>query len=171
MGTIKTAAIAASLALTSGFALAADGGREIGSVDTVWNMMGPNDKLVVKAFDDPKVEGVTCFLTTPKKGGITGAIGLAEEASNTSIACRQTGPIEFKQAIDAGPEGEEVFNESRSLFFKEMHVTRMFDEASGTLIYLSWTDKLIDGSPKNSTSAVTPMPWGTELPGEPKLKR
>ncbi len=150
-------------------AMANDNGRDIGSVTTATKWVGPNHKIKVSAFPDPKVDGVTCFLSRPITGGISGGLGIAEDKSDASIACRQTGPIKFKEAIENDEDGEEVFNEDRSLLFKNLHVTRFFDEASNSLVYLTYSKKLFDGSPKNAISAVTMMPWGTEMPGEPKL--
>lgn len=136
--------------------------REIGEVDTVWRALGPNDKIKIMAFEDPEIKGVTCWLSRPTKGGISGGLGLAEDKSNASIACRQTGPIEVTGTIERGKDGEEVFNESRSIWFKELHVTRFFDEAANTLVYLTYSDKLIDGSPKNSLSTVVMKPWNEQ---------
>jgi CreA protein len=140
--------------------------EEIGSVDTTFRMMGPNDKIKILAFDDPKIDGVTCYLSKAEKGGASGAFGLAEDPSNASIACRQTGPITIKQTFN---DGEEVFSERRSPLFKKLHVTRFWDEKRDMLVYLTHSDKLIDGSPKNSVSAVVPMPWGTKAPDLSKM--
>lgn len=127
----------------------------------------PNDKLVIEAFDDPKIQGVSCYVTQPEKGGLKGAVGLAEEVSDVSIACRQTGPITFKEPFE---QGEAVFRESRSLIFKRLRVVRYWDDPRNTLVYLSYSDRPIEGSPKNSTSAVTAMPWGTQMPGKPTIE-
>lgn len=143
--------------------------RTIGEVVTVRKLFGANHSIKITGFEDPKVDGVTCFLSRPISGGIAGSLGLAEDKSDASVACRQTGPITFLEAIENDEDGEEVFNESRSVWFKELHVSRFFDQASNSLVYLTWSDKLIDGSPKNAISAVTMMPWGTQAPGEPKL--
>jgi CreA protein len=128
----------------------------VGSVSTVFKLLGANDKIVVEAFDDPKVDGVSCHLSRAKKGGIKGSIGLAEDPSNSSIACRQIGPINFSGKL---VEGEEVFSKSTSILFKTLHVVRFFDKKRHTLIYLVYSDKLVDGSPKNSLSTVPIMPW------------
>ncbi len=130
--------------------------QEIGSVDTVFNWLGPNHKIVVDAFDDPKIEGVTCYVSRSKTGGIKGGLGLAEDTSDASIACRQVGPIKLKETFK---DGEEAFSERRSLLFKKLHVVRFFDKPRNTLVYLVYSDKLIEGSPKNSVSAVPIMPW------------
>jgi CreA protein len=124
---------------------------KIGEVDTAFKLIGPDHKIVVEAFDDPKVAGVTCYVSRSKAGGISGAMGLATEKSEASIACRQVGPISSTVPI---PKTEEVFSESRSILFKKMRIVRMVDPARQVLLYLTYTDKLIDGSPKNSLTAV-----------------
>lgn len=143
---------------------------EIGHVDTAFKLLGANHKIVVEAFDDPKVAGVTCFLSMARTGGIKGSLGLAEDTSDASIACRQVGPIRFLEAIDSDEEGEEVFSARRSILFKRLQVVRFFDQTRNTLVYLTYSDKLIDGSPKNAISAVALMPWGAEPPGKPMIK-
>jgi len=130
--------------------------EEIGSVDTAFKLLGPNHKIVIDAFDDPKVEGVTCYVSRSRTGGIKGGLGLAEDTSDASIACRQVGPIRFKEEFK---DGEEAFSERRSLLFKRLHVVRFFDKPRNTLVYLVYSDKLVEGSPKNSLSAVPLMPW------------
>lgn len=125
--------------------------QQIGAVDTAFKLIGPDHKIVVEAFDDPKIAGITCYVSRSKVGGIKGALGLAEEKSEASIACRQVGPISATVPI---PKSEEVFNESRSILFKKMRIVRMTDPARQVLLYLTYTDKLIDGSPKNSLTAV-----------------
>ncbi|ABK44975.1 CreA family protein [Magnetococcus marinus MC-1] len=128
----------------------------IGSVDTTFKMLGANDQIVIEAFDDPKVDGVSCHLSRAKKGGISGSIGLAEDRSDASIACRQVGPIHFKEPFK---DGEMVFTKKTSLLFKTMQVVRFFDRKRNTLIYLVYSDRIIDGSPKNAISTVPVMPW------------
>jgi CreA protein len=130
--------------------------EEIGSVSTVFKLLSPDHKIVIDAFDDPKVEGVTCYISRSRTGGFKGALGLAEDTSDASIACRQVGPIAIKETFK---EGEEVFSERRSLLFKELHVVRFSDKARNALIYLVYSDKLVEGSPKNSVTAVPIMPW------------
>ena len=125
--------------------------QKIGEVDTAFKLIGPDHKIVVEAFDDPKVAGITCYVSRSKAGGLKGAFGLAEEKSESSIACRQVGPISSSVPI---PKNEEVFSESRSILFKKMRIVRMVDPARQVLLYLTYTDKLIDGSPKNSLTAV-----------------
>lgn len=135
--------------------------QEIGSVDTAFQWLGPNHKIVVEAFDDPKIDGVTCYVSRSRTGGIKGGLGLAEDTSDSSLACRQTGPIAIKEKFK---EGEEVFTERRSLVFKKLRVVRFLDQTRNTLVYLVYSDKLVEGSPKNSVSAVAMMPWGDKLP-------
>ena len=125
--------------------------QQIGEVDTAFKLIGPDHKIVVEAFDDPKVAGITCYVSRSKAGGLTGALGLATEKSESSIACRQVGTISSTVPI---PKSEEVFSESRSILFKKMRIVRMVDPARQVLLYLTYTDKLIDGSPKNSLTAV-----------------
>jgi CreA protein len=128
---------------------------------TVFKLLSPDDKLATYGIDDPAVEGVACHFTVPEKGGWSGALGLAEQVSDISLACRQVGPITFKQKFD---QGAVVFRQSRSLFFKRMQIVRGCDAKRNVLIYMVYSDRLVDGSPKNSTSTVPIMPWGA---GEP----
>ena len=151
--TRKTILAALALLPLAGAAAA----EEIGSVDTVFKLLGPNHKIVVEAFDDPKVAGVACHISKAKTGGIKGGLGLAEDTSDASIACRQIGPVSYRKPIK---DGEEVFEESRSLLFKKLRVVRFLDEKRNTLVYLAYSDKLIEGSPANAISTVPIMPWG-----------
>jgi CreA protein len=130
--------------------------REVGEVDTVFKWLGPNHKIVVEAFDDPKVEGVTCYLSRAKTGGIKGGLGLAEDRAEASIACRQVGPIRMSDKME---DGEVVFKERTSLVFKTMQVVRFFDEARSTLVYLVYSDRVVEGSPQNSVTAIPVRPW------------
>jgi CreA protein len=132
----------------------------IGEVDTVFKLIGPDHKIVVDAYDDPKVSGVTCYVSRAKTGGIKGALGVAEDKSDASIACRQVGPIAVSQAL---PQQEEVFNERISLVFKKLRIVRMVDKKRNTLVYLTYSDRLIEGSPQNSVTAV-PVDRGTVIP-------
>lgn len=125
--------------------------RDLGDVDTAFQLVGPDHKIVVLAFEDPKVAGITCFLSRAKTGGLSGALGLATDTSDASVACRQTGPISFKEQIG---NKDEVFTEKTSVLFKKMRIVRFYDQQSNSLVYLVYSDKLIDGSPKNSISAV-----------------
>lgn len=124
---------------------------------TVWKMLTPDDKLVVYGIDDPAVDGVACHYTTPERGGVAGMFGVAEEVSEISLACRQVGPIRFKEKFS---QGDVVFRESRSLIWKKMQIVRGCDTKRNVLVYLVYSDKLIEGSPQNSTSTVPLMPWG-----------
>lgn len=130
--------------------------EEIGCITTTWKLIGSNNKICVQAFDDPKVQGVSCHVSQAKAGGISGALGVAEDPSQFSIACRQTGPIVIKEKL---PAEETAFTESTSLFFKETKVSRMFDSKRNTLVYVAISRKIIDGAPANSISTVPVMPW------------
>lgn len=124
---------------------------------TTFKLLTPNDKLATYAIDDPLVEGVACHFTVPERGGLAGALGLAEQTSDVSLACRQYAPIKFKEKF---AQGDVVFSERRSIFFKKMQIVRGCDAKRNVLVYMVYTDKLIDGSPKNSTSTVPLQPWG-----------
>ena len=127
-----------------------------GSVSTKFRFLGPNDKIVVDGFDDPKVEGVACHISRAQTGGIKGGLGVAEDTSDASIACRQIGPIRINGEIR---DGERVFDERRSLVFKTLQVVRFFDHQRNVLVYVAYSDRLIEGSPKNSISSVPIMSW------------
>jgi CreA protein len=124
---------------------------------TVFKLLSPNDKLGTYGLDDPSVEGVACHFTVPEKGGWKGWLGIAEQVSDISLACRQTGPIRIKQKF---VQGEDMFVQRRSLFFKKMQIVRGCDKKRNVLIYMVYSDRLIEGSPQNSTSSVPIMPWG-----------
>ena len=130
--------------------------EEVGSVDTKFKMLGPDHKIVIEAFDDPKIDGITCYLSRSKKGGLKGMVGLAEETSDASLACRQVGPIRLVGELK---EGERVFSESRSLIFKSLQVVRFFDKKRQTYVYLAYSDRVIEGSPQNAISTVPIQPW------------
>jgi CreA protein len=135
--------------------------EQIGEVDTVFKLIGPDHKIVVDAYDDPKVTGVTCYVSRAKTGGIKGALGLAEDKAEASIACRQTGPISFTgKSIE---KQEEMFSERISLVFKKLRVIRMVDVQRRTLVYLTYSDRIIEGSPQNSVTAVA-LPAGLAIP-------
>ena len=134
--------------------------ESVGSVDTVFKFIGPDHKIVVEAYDDPKVQGVTCYLSRSKTGGIKGALGVAEDRSEASIACRQVGPISIPKAL---PDQEEIFNERISLVFKKLRIVRMVDRKRNTLVYLTYAERLIEGSPQNSVTAV-PVDRATPIP-------
>ncbi|ALE99146.1 MULTISPECIES: protein CreA [Serratia] len=134
--------------------------EQVGSVDTVFKLLGPDHKIVVEAFDDPDVKNVTCYISRAKTGGIKGGLGLAEDTADAAISCQQVGPIELSDKIKNGKsEGEVVFQKRTSLVFKKLQVVRFYDAKRNSLIYLSYSDKVIDGSPKNALSAVPIMPW------------
>jgi len=130
--------------------------EEIGAVDTVFKWLGPNHKIVVEAFDDPMVDGVTCYLSRAKTGGIKGGLGLAEDRAEASIACRQVGPIRIKGKLK---DGDVVFKDRTSLVFKTMQVVRFFDESRNALVYLVYSDRVIEGSPQNAVTAIPILPW------------
>jgi CreA protein len=123
----------------------------VGEVDTVFKLIGPDHKIVVEAYDDPKVNGMTCYVSRAKTGGVSGALGLAEDKAEASIACRQVGPVSFTEPLR---KREEIFSERLSIMFKRLRVVRMVDTKRNTLIYLSYSDRLIEGSPQNSVTAV-----------------
>ncbi len=127
-----------------------------GTVSTNFRWLGPNDKIVVDSFEDPKVQGVVCYIARAQTGGVKGELGLAEDTSDASIACRQVGPIKITGELK---DGEAVFGEHRSLLFKKLHVVRFFDPKRNVLIYVSYSDRVLEGSPKNSISAVPIMEW------------
>jgi CreA protein len=143
------------------FATSAVHAQAIGEVDTVFKLFGPDHKIVVEAFDDPKVKGVTCYVSRAKTGGIKGGLGLAEDTSDASIECKQVGAVSF--VGDPMKQQEVVFTERTSFLFKKLQVVRMVDKARNTLVYLSYSDRVIEGSPDNSITAV-PLPAGTTIP-------
>lgn len=159
---MRLAALMMLIAIAAPFGAAAD---EIGAVSTTWKLIGPNHKIVVEAFDDPDIANVACWVSRPKAGGVSGAVGLAEDPSVASIACRQRGPIVLTEALkrqlvketEAG--GVKVFKERTSAVFKTVQVTRLYDAERNTLVYLIWSDKVIEGSPNNSLSVVVIQPW------------
>ena len=127
-----------------------------GSVSTKFRLFGPNDKIVVDGFDDPKVEGVACHISRAQTGGMKGGLGVAEDTSDASIACRQVGPIKITGEFK---DGERVFDERRSFLFKTLQVVRFFDRKRNVLVYVAYSDRIIEGSPKNSISSVPIMGW------------
>lgn len=130
--------------------------EEIGEVTTAIKILGANHRIVVEVFDDPDVEGVSCFVSRARTGGISGSLGLAEDTADASIACRQTGPIKFRAELE---DGEEVFGRRASVLFKRVQVVRFHDESRDTLVYLTYSDRVIEGSPQNAISAVVIRPW------------
>ena len=133
---------------------------EIGSVDTVFKLLGPDHKIVVEAFDDPDVKNVTCYISRAKTGGIKGGLGLAEDTADAAISCQQVGPIELNDKIkNKKSDGTVVFQKRTSLVFKKLQVVRFYDQKRNSLIYLTYSDRVVDGSPKNAISAVPIMLW------------
>ncbi len=147
----------ALLALASAGGLAAE---PIGEVDTVFKLIGPDHKIVVEAYDDPDVQGVTCYVSRAKTGGIKGGLGLAEDKAEASIACRQVGPIRFAKPLR---QQDEIFTERTSLVFKRLRVVRMVDAKRNALVYLTYSDRVIEGSPQNAVTAV-PVDRATPIP-------
>ena len=154
--------VAASILAVTGlfFVMTRADAQQIGEVSTVFKLLSPNDKIVVDAYDDPKVAGVTCYVSRAKTGGYKGALGLAEDKAEASIACRQTGPISFAKPLEAQ---EDVLTERISLVFKKLRVVRIVDKPRNTLVYLTYSDRLIEGSPQNSVTAV-PVDRATVIP-------
>ena len=151
-----TRLILSSLALLWGSAQA----EQIGSVDTVFKMFGPDHKIVVEAFDDPDVQNVTCYISRAKTGGIKGGLGLAEDTSDAAISCQQVGPIELSDKIKNGKaQGDVVFQKRTSLVFKKLQVVRFYDSKRNSLVYLTYSDKVVENTTKNALSAVPIMPW------------
>ena len=135
----------------------AEGPDLIFKKSTVFKLLTPDHKLATYGIDDPVVNGIACHYTVPEKGGVSGMIGIAEEVSDISLACRQVGPVSFKEKFE---QGDDVFRQRRSILFKKMQIVRGCDVKRNVLVYLVYSDKLIEGSPKNSTSTVAIMPWG-----------
>src|SRR3984893_1531555 len=133
----------------------------VGSVNTEFKLIGPDLKIVIESDDDPKIDGITVFISKSQKGGIKGALGVAEDTSDASVAVRQTGPIKVKEAFE---NGEDAFTEKRSVLFKRLHVSRFWDAPHKSFVYVAWSDRFINGSPQNSISAVVAQPWGTQEP-------
>ncbi len=158
--TIMAAGLSAMLTMAAAVstATAADDDPElIFKKSTVFRLLSPNAKLAVYALDDPLVDGVACHFTLPEIGGWKGWAGFAEERSEVSLACRQVGPVSFKAKFE---QGDEMYKQRRSLFFKKLQIVRGCDAARNTLVYLVYSDRIIEGSPQNSTSTVPIMPWG-----------
>lgn len=146
------------LGVALGLASTCSQAEQIGEVSTVFKFVGANHKIVVEAYDDPKINGVTCYVSRAKTGGISGSLGLAEDKAEASIACRQVGPVSFQGK--PLKEQEEVFSERISLVFKKLRVIRMVDTQRHTLVYLTYSDRVIEGSPQNSVTAV---PLGADV--------
>jgi CreA protein len=153
------ACVLATACLLTAVASAADEPDLIFKKSTVFKLLTPNDKLATYGIDDPAVDGVACHFTAPQRGGVKGWFGVAEEVSDISLSCAQTGPIRIKKKFS---QGEDVFRERRSLFFKKMQIVRGCDVKRNVLVYMVYSDRIIEGSPKNSTSSVPIMPWGSD---------
>jgi len=160
LGACAAGALMIGGGLVAGAALA----EEVGEVTTAIKLLGANHRIVVEAFDDPKVEGVACFISRARTGGISGSLGLAEDTSDASVSCQQTGPVRFRSALE---DGEEVYSARASILFKHIQVVRFHDNARNALVYLTYSDKLVDGSPKNSISAVVIRDWQSPAPSTP----
>ena len=160
---MRRAALACALALLAGAGHSASG-EKIGAVDTAFQWIGRDHDILVEAYDDPAVLGVTCYVSRARTGGIKGTLGLAEDRAEASIACRQVGPISFPRA--PLKRQEEVFSKRMSLVFKRLRIVRMVDASRNTLVYLTYSDKLIDGSPQNSVTAV-PVDRTIPIPVKP----
>ncbi|MGZ4958596.1 MAG: CreA family protein [Methylomonas sp.] len=130
---------------------------EVGCVTTAWKLVGANHKVCVEAFEDPKIPNVVCHVSQARTGGLSGTFGVAEDPSQFSVSCQQTGPINLPAKL---PESETVFSESTSLLFKSTNITRMWDAKHNTLVYLAISRKVIEGAPANSVSTVAVTPWG-----------
>ncbi|MEJ2124206.1 MAG: CreA family protein [Alphaproteobacteria bacterium] len=154
---MKKLFLALMVAMGSALASFAAKAEDISCVSTTFRFLGPNDKVCVSVFDDPKVPGVACHISQARTGGLGGALGLAEDPSRFSIACRQVGPIDTD--ISKLTPREEVYTKRTSVFFKRTHVYRIPDKKRNTLVYLVISDRLIDGSPQNSISTVPIIPW------------
>jgi CreA protein len=129
----------------------------IGTVDTALKLFGKNHQVAVDRYDDPQVDGVSCYVSRAISGGITGSLGLAEDPSRFSIACRAVKDKLTLQDSVKKPGAQLVFSEKTSIFFKETRISRVFDAEKNVLVYLVWSTKLIDGSPFNSVTAVPVM--------------
>ena len=130
--------------------------EKVGCVTTEWKLLGANHKVCVESFHDPKIPGVTCHVSQARTGGVSGSLGMAQDPSQFSLACRQTGPITLPEKM---PKEASVFSQDTSVLFKDTRVTRLWHEANRTLFYLAISRKLIDGAPANSISTVPVMPW------------
>nr|WP_050477002.1 CreA family protein [Herbaspirillum rhizosphaerae] len=157
----KVLNLAVAASLMSAFIVLPARAQELGDVSTAFRWLGKNDRIAVEAYDDPKVVGVTCYVSRARTGGVKGTVGLAEDKSEASIACRQVAAtVTFKGTV---PQQEDVFSERMSILFKRLHIVRLVDVKRNTLVYLTYSDKLIDGSPMNAITAV-PVAASTPIP-------
>ncbi len=151
--------LAASLLLATACTIAHAESEEVGCVTTTWKLIGANHRVCVYAYDDPKVQGVTCHVSQARTGGVKGSLGLAEDPSQFSIACRQVGPIVLPAKM---PDDEVAFSEDTSLIFKETKIHRFYDRKRNVLVYLAISRKIIEGAPANAISSVPIQPWGNK---------
>ena len=123
----------------------------VGTVDTTFRMLGRNDRIVVERYDDPRVDGVSCYVSRAETGGVKGSFGLATDPNRFSIACRATGPVTIKGQL---PDQENVFGASASWLFKEIRVTRMMDTDKARPVYVVWSTQTLStgGSAFNSVT-------------------
>lgn len=166
---LKTVLLLTATFFFFGQALASDS-REIGAVSTAFKLIGPNHKIIVSAFDDPKIQGITCYVARPRTGGIKGGLGLAEDPSLASVSCVQTGPVSYLKKVSTDEDGEQVFDESRSIIFKTLDVKRLVDAEKGVLVYVVRTSRIIEGSPETSVSVVSPITWNGTPPQKLDVK-
>jgi CreA protein len=145
---MRIAWFAVALALLSGPAFAQ---ARIDSINTNFRWLGPDDKIIVERYDDPRVGNVSCYLSRAETGGIKGGLGFAEDPSRFSIACRAVGPVTLPGSM---PKSEVIAFSQASLFFKTFQIHRALDPEKHVLIYTVVSTKLINGSPFNSISVV-----------------
>lgn len=150
------AILLACLLLPPFVARAADGPARIGSVDTTFKLLGRNDRIVVDRYDDPRVDGVSCYVSRAETGGIKGSLGLATDPNRFAIACRATGPVVPHGNL---PRSEVVFGAAASPFFKEIRVSRLYDPDKRVLIYLVWSTIRL-GTGGSAFNSITAVPIG-----------
>src|SRR5579863_8483605 len=131
--------------------VSANSQTRIDAINTNFRWLGPDDKIVVERYDDPKVANVSCYMSRAETGGMKGGLGLAEDPSRFSIACRAVGPITMPERL---AKSEVIAFASASLFFKTFQVHRAVDSEKNVLVYTVVSTKLINGSPFNSISVV-----------------
>jgi CreA protein len=141
--------------LFAGIGFAAQAEQTIGSVSTNFRLLGPNDKVVVERFDDPKVANVSCYASFAQTGGISGGLGVATNPSQFALNCVAHGPVHIPADL---PQQEEVGAISASFLFKHFIITRMVDTQDNTLVYVLISTKILSGSPANAVSAVPATP-------------
>jgi CreA protein len=150
---MRVALFAMALALVSGAVVSrsACAQTRIDSINTNFRWLGPDDKIIVERYDDPRVGNVSCYLSRAETGGIKGGLGFAEDPSRFSIACRAVGPVTMPPAM---PKNEVIAFSQASLFFKAFQIHRSLDPEKHVLVYTVVSTKLINGSPFNSISVV-----------------